>query len=65
MNSTMSERYKKIDCDEAEVLRQLGIAVYGSTIGYYGIAKWTIDVPCTSTHYKWDWYVKLGEDDGA
>ena len=62
MNSTMSERYKKIDCDEAEVLRQLGIAVY---VGYYGIAKWTIDVPCTSTHYKWDWYVKLGEDDGA
>ena len=60
-----NERYKKIDCDEAEVLRWLGVPVYGTTSGIYGILRWSLNVPCTSTHYKWDWYVKLGEDDDS
>ena len=68
MNSTMSERYKKIDCDEAEVLRQLGVRVYATAVpneGVRGIVHWDINHPCNSAYYKWDWYVKLGEDDGA
>ena len=65
--SFMNKRYKKIDCDEAEVLRQLGVPVYTSydDIDFYGVDRWTLDIVCNEAFCEWDWYVKLGEDDNA
>ena len=68
MNCTMHERYKEIDCDEAEVLRQLGVPIYITAIpttNVRGIVPWNRNSPCDRTYYKWYWYVEVADDDSA